>query len=332
MDWTRAFDLRTLEIYVSVCDTRNMVQSGERLGITQAAVSQAIGRLEETLGTQLLDRGVRPIRVTAAGSLLRDRARLLLATARQMRLAIQDLGSAQMPQLRLALVNSFAAALMPDLYDLLHDELKVEKVSLLSGLARHNIQALLEDDVEVIMTADAIEEAAGLPSITLLSEPFVAVVPKSMPANLRLTELVEQSPYLGYSTTCTMGSLIRVQLRRLRLNFPEPVVFDSSLALMDLVSAGRGWTIATPLCLLEGRADPDLVEVRPIHEPMSPRRITLLTRQHELGELPERLAALAAKTAQGTLPDRLSPYGTWFLSEMRLLPDAEDGGGSLAQD
>lgn len=332
MDWTRAFDLRTLEIYLSVCDTRNMVQSGERLGITQAAVSQAVGRLEESLATQLLDRTVRPIRLTAAGGLLRDRARLLLATARQTRVAVQGMGRTQMPELRLALVNSLSGALMPDLYDVLHRELQVEKVSLLSGLARNNIQALVEGDVEAVMTADAVEEAAGLPSIGLLSEPFVAVVPKGTAHVERLNELAERMPYLGYSATCIIGRLIRIQLRRLRLELSEPVVFDSSLCLMDLISAGRGWTIATPLCLLEGRADPDLIEVRPIKETMSPRRITLLTRQHELGELPQRLAALAAKTAQQTLPHRLAPYGGWFLPEMRLLPDADGGGTPLQQN
>ena len=332
LDWTRAFDLRTLEIYLSVCDTRNMVQSGERLGITQAAVSQAVGRLEESLATQLVDRSVRPIRLTAAGGLLRDKARLLLAAARQTRVAVQGLGHARVPELRLALVNSLSGALMPELYDFLSSELQIEKLSLLTGLARNNIQALVEGDVDVVMTTDAVEEAAGLPSIALLSEPFIIVAPKGKAKGERLDELAERMPYLGYSATCAMGRLINIQLRRLRLEFSEPVLFDSSLCLMDLVSAGRGWTIATPLCLLEGRADPDRVEVLPIRETMSGRRITLLTRQHELGELPQRVASLAARTAQQTLPARLSHYGAWLMDEMTLLPDAGGERAAMLQN
>jgi len=332
LDWTRAFDLRTLEIYLSVCDTRNMVQSGERLGITQAAVSQAVSRLEESLATQLFDRSVRPIRLTAAGGLLRDRARLLLATARQTRAAVQGMGHTKIPEMRLALVNSLSGALMPDLYDLLVRELQVEKLSLLTGLAPDNIQSLVEGDVDAVITTDSVERASGLPSICLLSEPFVVAVPKGATGVGRLTELADLMPYLGYSASCTIGRLIRIQLRRLRLDLSGPAVFDSSLCVMDLVSAGRGWTIATPLCLLEGRADPDRVDVLPIAETMPRRRITLLTRQHELGELAQRLAVLGAKTAEQALPARLSRYGDWLMGEIKLLPDADGISVSITQN
>lgn len=322
VEWKQSFDLRGLEVFLAVCDTGTMVQAGERLGLTQAAVSQTVARLETALDVALLDRSVRPVRLTAAGTVLRERARLLLATARQTRQAVRHVGRASLPELRLALVNSFAGAMMPDFYHRLRAALPVERVALLSGLAPDNLRALAEAQVDAVITAEATDAAAELPSIPLLSEPFVAVVPAGTPPVAALAGLAARAPYIGYSTESVIGRLVRLQLRRLRIEVPEALVLDSSLCLMDIVADGHGWSIATPLCLLEGRADPARVAVYPIREPMSPRRLALYTRRHELGELGQRIAAIAVGTAEAVLPGRLAPYGDWLWRDIRLLPDA----------
>lgn len=76
---TPCLDLDLLRGFVTVAEIGNMTRAGERLGLTQSAISLQIKRLEEQIGLQLLDRGGRALRPTAAGERLLSQARALLA-------------------------------------------------------------------------------------------------------------------------------------------------------------------------------------------------------------------------------------------------------------
>jgi DNA-binding transcriptional LysR family regulator len=77
---TLPFDLRALDIFIAVCETGSMAAAARTLGLTQPAVSQAIADLESRTGTMLFDRSVRPIGLTPAGGVMRQRAAALLST------------------------------------------------------------------------------------------------------------------------------------------------------------------------------------------------------------------------------------------------------------
>ncbi len=57
-------DIRAL---VAVVETGSLAHAAVKLGLTQPAVTRRIQRLEDSLGVQLLDRDVKPARVTAEG-------------------------------------------------------------------------------------------------------------------------------------------------------------------------------------------------------------------------------------------------------------------------
>lgn len=82
------FDLRSLEISVGVLECGSMTLAAQRLGLTQSGVSHAIAALEKGLGTELLDRRVRPIAPTAGGRVLLERAEGLLRDARETALRV----------------------------------------------------------------------------------------------------------------------------------------------------------------------------------------------------------------------------------------------------
>jgi DNA-binding transcriptional LysR family regulator len=60
-------NLDTLELYCSIVLRQSFSRGALESGVTQAAASQAIQRLEEELGTRLLDRSKRPFTVTPEG-------------------------------------------------------------------------------------------------------------------------------------------------------------------------------------------------------------------------------------------------------------------------
>lgn len=65
-------ELTRLQMLVAVGDKRHFGRAAARLGITQPSLSQQIARLESDLGVTLVDRSVRPVRLTPAGAELID--------------------------------------------------------------------------------------------------------------------------------------------------------------------------------------------------------------------------------------------------------------------
>ena len=100
-------DLNALTIFALVAEERSFRAAADRLGLTRSAVSQAIKRLEETLGIALVQRTTRSVSLTEAGERLYGDVAPALA---EMRAAIEATGHLRdrpRGQLRLA-VSSIA--------------------------------------------------------------------------------------------------------------------------------------------------------------------------------------------------------------------------------
>jgi DNA-binding transcriptional LysR family regulator len=75
----RNLDITTLRSFVAVADSGGVTRAAGFLHLTQSAVSMQLKRLEELLGTELLDRTGRGIALTASGEQLLVYARRILA-------------------------------------------------------------------------------------------------------------------------------------------------------------------------------------------------------------------------------------------------------------
>ncbi|HRC07613.1 MAG TPA: LysR substrate-binding domain-containing protein [Miltoncostaeales bacterium] len=60
-------ELRYLTAFVALAEERHFGRAAQRLGVSQPSLSEQIARLEDALGVQLLERGMRPIGLSAAG-------------------------------------------------------------------------------------------------------------------------------------------------------------------------------------------------------------------------------------------------------------------------
>jgi len=75
---SRNLDISLLRTFVAVADHGGMTAAGKALHLTQSAVSQQVGRLEDLTGS-LFVRGSRALRLTATGERLLGKARRMLA-------------------------------------------------------------------------------------------------------------------------------------------------------------------------------------------------------------------------------------------------------------
>src|SRR6266536_6034823 len=77
----QGLELRHLRYFVAVADAGTFTRAAERLFIAQPTLSQQIRRLEQIVGTPLLQRRRDGVRLTAAGTVLLEAARDVLSAA-----------------------------------------------------------------------------------------------------------------------------------------------------------------------------------------------------------------------------------------------------------
>ena len=107
------FDLDQMRAFLAVVDTGGFTAAGNRLGLTQSAVSLKLRKLEEAVGQPLLDRTTRSVALTDAGTQLLGYARRLLALHDEAVVAVRGEGAAG--RLRIGLVEHFAAHRLPQI-------------------------------------------------------------------------------------------------------------------------------------------------------------------------------------------------------------------------
>jgi len=84
-------ELSELRVFLRVADERSFSRAAMKLHRTQPAVSQAVRRLEDSVGERLFDRATKDASLTEAGRLLRDYAERLLRLSEEAESAVRDL-------------------------------------------------------------------------------------------------------------------------------------------------------------------------------------------------------------------------------------------------
>lgn len=284
MAWPKGLDLRALSVFLEAARSGNMATAAARLGMTQPAVSQYISKTEDAVGATLLDRRLRPTRLTPAGEVLRDRAEALLASAEAAVEAVRNVGEQPLPELRIAVPNSIAATLTPWLYEIARDELQPGNFALRVGQSVDHVRALMEREVDLIVTSDSVETISGISRFPLFHEPFLLMLPNNFDAlGMTLSEVADALPLIRFAGHNIVGQMVERHLRRMRVPIARQSEFDTAQAAAAMVAAGHGFAIATPMCVLEGDAVGHSVACAPFPGPAFSRTLYLLARGQELG-------------------------------------------------
>lgn len=297
------FDLRSLEIFLSVCETGAMSTAARALGMTQPAVSQSIGELERRLGYDLFDRTVRPLAVTLAGGLLRQRASALIAEARQIGPLLRETEHGKLPLIRVGLVDSLSRALTAPLVTYL--AAKADEVSILSGLTASHASDLFTRRLDLFLGVDDLESWAGLERWQIATEPYVLLLAKGTAAPTTLSglrKLAASEPLIRFSARSQTGLEIEAHIRRLGLEVPRSFEFDTPYAVASMVANGLGFAITTPLCIFEASLPEASFVTAPLPGPKISRKLTLVARHRELGRVPRELGELARRVLRKEAP------------------------------
>ena len=93
--------LSGMRLFTKVVETGGFSAAGRQVGVNASSVSRQVGRLEDALGTRLLNRSTRHIGLTEAGRLYYERASRIVADVEEANAAVAELAEAPRGTLRL---------------------------------------------------------------------------------------------------------------------------------------------------------------------------------------------------------------------------------------
>ena len=78
------YDTALLRTFVAICDSGSFTNAAREVNLTQSAVSLHVKRLEDQVGSRLIVRNARGLRLTEHGEVLLSYARRILALYKEV--------------------------------------------------------------------------------------------------------------------------------------------------------------------------------------------------------------------------------------------------------
>ncbi len=287
--------IRELKTLVAVAREGTFAAAGQAIGLTQAAVSAQMQRLEAELGFALFDRSGRSARLNAMGQ-------QTLARAQELIRLHDELGarrSGGQPAARLVTIGAIASmqrAVLPEALARFHRQAPDCRTRVLPGLSMGLLD--LVDQGEIDMAA-LIRPPFSLHSdlrwTTLAREPFRLLVPRHE-AGDDWAALLATRPFVRYDRASFGGRQVDRFLRTAHIRVRELCEADELEAIVRLVGHGVGVALVPQTASL--RRWPAAVRAIDLGHHTFHRDIGLVHRaSRQLSEPARLLAGLIAQAA-----------------------------------
>jgi DNA-binding transcriptional LysR family regulator len=237
-------EIRQLQYFVAVAQTRHFGRAAERLHMAQSPLSQTIRQLEAQLGATLFDRTTRRVELTPAGeALLRDAERIL-GSIEAAQTRVRLVGAGRTGLLRVGATGLAAYRQLPQLARIATRELPGLELRFEPDLLTPaQEQALEEDRIDLAVLRPPLRRA-GLASRLVARERLVVAVPQSHrlagDEPVRLAELRDEDFVVyGVPDSVVDGAVTQACLSAGFLPRRVHAAAQTSI-LLTLVAAGLG--------------------------------------------------------------------------------------------
>lgn len=150
-------DLSKLRIFATVARLGNFTRAAETLYLTQPTVSQQIATLEAQIGTQLIERLPRRLRLTRAGETLLPYAERILALVEEATEATRVAAGLADHTLRLGAGHTLATYLLPDLLNRYRARYQQRLGRISVGNTSELLDLVASDTVEIALVGSPAE-------------------------------------------------------------------------------------------------------------------------------------------------------------------------------
>lgn len=196
MPIAEGMQLRHLRHFIAVAEELHFGRAAKRLAMAQPPLSQSIMRLEQHLGTTLIDRSARAIKLTAAGAILLPEAREILARADLAERLVERLSAGEQAKLRVGFVPMSATLALPRAIRAFHRQWPKVQILLTERSSAAQAVSLREGALDLGILVSALADTSGLQCRPIERYGFVAAIPSkwrlASRSQIRLADLAGQ--------------------------------------------------------------------------------------------------------------------------------------------
>ncbi|MFM0046211.1 LysR substrate-binding domain-containing protein [Paraburkholderia sediminicola] len=264
-------ELKWLEDFVSLAETRSFSRSAELRHVTQPAFSRRIQALEAWLGTELIDRSVYPTRLTAAGQVFYEQALAMLSQFHEARALLRGHTATPQATIEFAVPHTLSLTYFPRWLQRIEAQMGPIHTRLRALNVHDAALALVEGGCDLMMgyhhpSHPIALDPARYDMLTLGNEPispFSAPGRAGRPRHTLPGTAEAPTPYLTYTPNAYLGRMTEVILANApeRLYLDRLYETDMAEGLKAMALAGHGIAFLPYSAVEDAVADGKLIRL-----------------------------------------------------------------------
>jgi DNA-binding transcriptional LysR family regulator len=309
-----AVTLHQLRLFWTLAHARSLTGAAKQLGISQPALSQALGKLERLLGTRLVERRASRLALTEAGRFLLERTGRLLAEADALEAGLAGFRAGRRGRVAVGALASLARTLLPAAFARARAALPELALEVHELAPQEAVEALYGRTLELALVSETAVARDHLPfaRVPVCADGYALAVPPDLVLDgideperrLRAADRALLARTIEFNFGTLHGERVADWYRRVLPEARTLATVRTYETALAMVEAGLGVALVPLLTAqLERRR---LFEVRLYAVPGLERRVVALVPGHRRGLEPVR-TVLEALVAAGRDLQLLTP-------------------------
>ncbi len=233
--------LRELQTFVAIVRDGTFSRAGERLGLTQSAVSAQVKRLEEYFRMDLFHRGRRQALPTEAGRRLLPLAEEIISLVDSLPHTLRH-GTTK-GCLRIGAINTAQLGVLPDAIVRYKSAFPLVELHISPGVSSGLFHLVEAGKLDLAIIVKPTFTLPGeLEWQQLWGEPYVLVVPPTIDGH-DIRTLLSSHPFLRYDRSSYGGRLVHQYLTNQQISVHESMELDELEVIVHMVERGLGISI-----------------------------------------------------------------------------------------
>ncbi|MBV4484497.1 LysR family transcriptional regulator [Pseudomonas sp. SWRI153] len=230
--------IKELKTLIAVAREGTFAAAGNRIGLTQAAVSAQMQRLEAELGFELFDRKGRTAHLNRMG-------RQILLQAQDLLRLYDNLGSTTTGapvnvRVTIGAIASVQRSYLPDALAIFHQQCPHCRTRVIPGLSMEMVNLVDAGEIDLaVIIRPPFALQSDLRWTTLALEPYRLIVPREVEGD-DWAELLSSQPFIRYDRSSFGGRQVDRFLRQMHFIPREVCELDELEAITKLVEKGVG--------------------------------------------------------------------------------------------
>lgn len=220
-------DLHYLTIFYEVAKEKSFTRAAEKLYINQSAVSIQIKKFEEQLGTKLIDRSTKKLKLTYAGEELFKMAEEIIEKINRSEKEIVKIIESNRSKIAIGASPVIAEPLLPGFlkkFSIIHDEIEY---SITVSNKQHLLKLLRDGELDVLVIDEEYINDKNLEIIDIQRVPYVLISEK----NYKSVKDVAKDPLISRNNVFNNQKAIATLENKYKIHFDTLIYVEGNLGI-----------------------------------------------------------------------------------------------------